>query len=175
MQLDSVHDLRGAMIRVRRKMSDENARFFLKLHKIAYVATVDANGWPYVIPLTYIYLGDDNFWVHTGAHQGHFLTNLQHNPRVSITVGEIGGMETDGEYLCDGSQLYSSVVLFGETTIIRNDDAIKNWFFDRLREKYVPPQISAELSAEYPDIGKIIVYRVAIEKMTGKRSSGIGH
>jgi nitroimidazol reductase NimA-like FMN-containing flavoprotein (pyridoxamine 5'-phosphate oxidase superfamily) len=84
-------------------------------------------------------------------------------------------METSGEYLCDGSQLYSSVVLFGEITIIRNDDAIKNWFFDQLREKYVPEQISAQLSPEYPDIGKVIVYRVAIEKMTGKRSSGLGH
>jgi uncharacterized protein len=173
--LDLVKDLRAEMIRTRRKMSDEDARAFLKVQKIAYVATVDANGWPYVIPLTYIYLGDDHFWVHTGAHQGHFLTNLEHNPRVSITVGEIGGMETAGEYLCDGSQLYSSVVLFGEITIIRDDAAIKNWFFDRLREKYVPQQISEQLSPEYPDIGKIIVYRVTIEKMTGKRSSGVGH
>jgi nitroimidazol reductase NimA-like FMN-containing flavoprotein (pyridoxamine 5'-phosphate oxidase superfamily) len=84
-------------------------------------------------------------------------------------------METSGEYLCDGSQLYGSVVVFGEITIIRNDDETKKWFFERLREKYVPQEISAQLSREYPDIGKIIVYRVTIEKMTGKRSSGIGH
>jgi len=163
------------MIRVRRKMSDEDARSFLQSEKIAYVGTVDANGWPYVIPLTYIYLGDDKLWLHTGAHQGHFLSNLEHSPRVSVTVSKIGGMETSGQYLCDGSQLYSSVVLFGEATIIRNDDAVKNWFFDRLREKYVPQEISVQLSPEYPDIGKIIVYRVAIEKITGKRSSGVGH
>ena len=50
-----------------------------------------------------------------------------------------------------------------------------HWFFDRLREKYVPQEVSAQLSSEYPHIGKIIVYRVAIEKVTGKRSSGIGH
>jgi hypothetical protein len=65
--------------------------------------------------------------------------------------------------------------LFGEITIIRDNEKIKNWFFDRLREKYVAEQVSVQLSSEYPDIGKIIVYRVAIEKMTGKRSSGIGH
>jgi nitroimidazol reductase NimA-like FMN-containing flavoprotein (pyridoxamine 5'-phosphate oxidase superfamily) len=173
--LNSVKDLRGEMIRVRRKMSDEDAREFLKGEKIAYVGTVDANGWPYVIPLTYIYLGDDFLWLHTGAHQGHFVTNLEHNPRVCLTVGEIGGMETSGEYLCDGSQLYGSIVVFGEITIIRNDDETKKWFFDRLREKYVPQEVSAQLSSEYPDIGKIIVYRVAIEKMTGKQSSGVGH
>jgi nitroimidazol reductase NimA-like FMN-containing flavoprotein (pyridoxamine 5'-phosphate oxidase superfamily) len=143
--------------------------------KIASVATVDRNDWPYVIPLTYIYLGDDRLWLHTGAHQGHFLSNLESNPRVCVSVAEIGGMETAGEFLCKGSQLYSSVIVFGEITVIRNDDAAKNWFFDRLREKYVPPAISSELSPEYPDIDKIIVYRLAIEKMTGKCSSGIGH
>lgn len=168
-------DLRGQMVRVGRKMSDQEARDFLGSQKIASVATVDGNGWPYVIPLTYIYRGDDQLWLHTGAHQGHFLANLTSNPRVCITVSEIGGMETNGKYLCNGSQLYTSVVVFGETAIIRDDNSVKNWFFDRLREKYVPESISAQLSPEYPDVDKIIVYRVAIERMTGKRSSGIGH
>jgi nitroimidazol reductase NimA-like FMN-containing flavoprotein (pyridoxamine 5'-phosphate oxidase superfamily) len=172
---EATKDLRGEMIRARRKMSDADARAFLRGQKIAHVGTVDANGWPYVVPLAYVYLGDDDFWIHTGAHQGHFLTNLEHNPRVCATVSEIGGMETAGPYLCDGSQLYGSVALFGEATIIRDDAARKNWFFDRLREKYVPADVSAQLCPEYPDIAKIIVYRIAIEKMTGKRSSGVGH
>jgi uncharacterized protein len=168
-------DLRGQMIRIGRKMSDEEARQFLLTHKIASVATVDSNGWPYVVPLTYVYLGDDRLWLHTGAHHGHFLSNLESNSRVCASVAEISGMETAGEFLCNGSQLYSSVIVFGEITIIHHDDAIKNWFFDRLREKYVPPAISAQLRPEYPDIGKIIVFRLSIEKMTGKRSTGIGH
>ncbi len=173
--MPEARDLRGEMIRARRKMSDQDAREFLKSHKIAHVGTVDANGWPYVVPLAYIYLGDDVFWIHTGAHQGHFLANLEHSPRVCVTVSEIGSLETNGPYLCDGAQLYGSVVLFGETTILRDDDKIKNWFFDELRKKYVPAEASAQLRPEYPDIDKIIVYRIAIEKMTGKRSSGVGH
>ncbi len=170
-----VVDLRGKMIRARRRMIDDDARGFLKSQKVAYVGTVDASGWPYVVPLTYIYLGDEDVWVHTGVHQGHFLTNVEGNPRVCVTVAEIAGMETAGQYLCDGSQLYSSVIVFGTTSIVRSDDAVKRWFFDRLREKYVPEEISAELSADYPDIAKIIVYRITIDKMTGKKSTGIGH
>jgi nitroimidazol reductase NimA-like FMN-containing flavoprotein (pyridoxamine 5'-phosphate oxidase superfamily) len=173
--VDLVDDLRGKMIRARRRMIDDDTRSFLKSQKVAFVGTVDANGWPYVVPLTYIYLGDENVWVHTGAHQGHFLTNVEHNPRVCLTVADIGGMETAGQYLCDGSQLYSSVVVFGTITIVRNDDVIKRWFFDQLRAKYVPAEISADLSADYPDIAKIIVYRIAIDQMTGKRSTGVGH
>ena len=168
-------DLRGKMIRAARQMPEQETRAFLAGQKIAHVGTVDGNGWPYVVPLAYIYLGGDILWVHTGAHQGHFLTNLEQNPRVCVTVSEIGGMETSGPYLCDGSQLYGSVVLFGTATIVRHDDAKKKWFFDRLRERYVPAEVSAKLSPEYPDIAKIIVYEIAIEQMTGKRSAGVGH
>lgn len=173
--MTATRDLRGAMIRAARQMPDEEARRFLRDQKIAHVGTLDGNGWPYVIPLAYIYLGGDMLWVHTGRHQGHFLTNLEHNPKACVTVSEIGGMDTDGPYLCDGSQLYGSVIVFGRVTIVRDDAGKKNWFFDRLREKYVPKEVSAQLSPEYPDIGKIIVYEIAIEKMTGKRSAGVGH
>ncbi len=162
------------MIRSARQMSDADSRTFLREQKIAHFGTVDANGWPYVLPLAYIYLGDEWFWFHTGAKHGHFLTNIEHNPRICVTVSGIGGMETSGQYLCDGSQHYASVILFGTTEIIADRDK-KNWFFDRLREKYVPADVSAQLSPEYPDIDKIILYRAEIEVMTGKRSSGVGH
>ena len=171
---EAAPDLRGRMIRSARQMSDADARSFLREQKVAHIGTVDASGWPYVVPLAYIYLGDEWFWFHTGAHHGHFLTNLEQNPRICATVSGIGGMETNGQYLCDGSQLYASVILFGRATIIPNA-AQKNWFFDRLREKYVPADVSAQLSPEYPDIDKIILYRSSIDIMTGKRSSGVGH
>ncbi len=170
-----VKDLRGAMVRAKRRMSDEDTRAWLQTQKVAHVGTVDGNGWPYVVPLAYVYLGGDTLWVHTGAHQGHFLTNLEQSPRVCVTVSEIGGLETNGQYLCDGSQLYRSVIVFGTATIVRDDAEKKNWFFDRLRERYVTPEVSVTLRPEYPDIGKIIVYEIAIDKMTGKRSSGVGH
>lgn len=171
----NLKDQRGQMIRARRQMPDVEAREFLIENRIAHLGTVDARGWPYVVPLTYIYLGGDKLWVHTGAHQGHFLTNLEHSPKICVTVSELGGMETSGQFLCDGAQLYGSVVVFGEVTIVRDDREKKKWFFDRLRERYVPPEVSKTLSAEYPGIDKIIVYEIAIEKMTGKRSSGVGH
>jgi nitroimidazol reductase NimA-like FMN-containing flavoprotein (pyridoxamine 5'-phosphate oxidase superfamily) len=77
-------------------------------------------------------------------------------------------VETADQYLCNGSQLYTSVVVFGEIAIVRDDDHVKRWLFDRLREKYVPRDISDQLSPEYSDTGKIIVYRVAVERLTRK-------
>ena len=52
-------DPRGQMHRRQRLMSDVDARDFLKLQKVAHVGTVDPAGWPYVVPLIYVYEGGD--------------------------------------------------------------------------------------------------------------------
>lgn len=73
-------DLRGRMVRIGRKMSDQDPREFLSAQKIATAATVDANNWPYATSLTYIYLGDDHLWLHTGSHHGHFRPRHRRDP-----------------------------------------------------------------------------------------------
>jgi hypothetical protein len=41
-------DRRGQLHRVNRMMSEDDARRFLGMQKVAHVATVDSAGWPYV-------------------------------------------------------------------------------------------------------------------------------
>jgi hypothetical protein len=72
-------DLRGRMYRERRLMQPAETTEFLRRQREANVGTVDANGWPYVVPLVYIYEGVDVLYLHTSDHQGHFLTNVQNN------------------------------------------------------------------------------------------------
>ena len=43
-------DLRGKMFRAKRQMSEGDAQEFLRRQTTAHVATVGANGWPYVGP-----------------------------------------------------------------------------------------------------------------------------
>src|SRR6185437_2369619 len=87
----AVHnDLRGQMFRRKRQMADADAREFLRGHMTAHVGTVDANGWPYFVALVYVYEGGEVLYLHTGAHQGHFLTNVQHDTRICVEVSEIG-------------------------------------------------------------------------------------
>ena len=83
-------NLRGHMHRVKRMMAASEAGNILKSHKVAHAGTVDVKGWPYVDPLVYVYEGGDLLYFHTGAHQGHFLSNIQHDPRICVEVGEIG-------------------------------------------------------------------------------------
>lgn len=80
-------------------MPDAEAREFLRHQKIAHAGTVDGNGWPYVVPLVYIYEGGESLYLHTGAHQGHFLTNLQRDPRICVEVSDIWP-SAQGKALC---------------------------------------------------------------------------
>src|SRR5690349_16940166 len=76
-QTSSAIDPRSRMHRSKRQMQADDARTFLRTQKVAHAATVDAAGWPYVIPLIYIYEGGDQVYVHTGNHGGHFQRNIE--------------------------------------------------------------------------------------------------
>ena len=65
--LESI-DLRGHMQRLKRMMADSDAGEFPKTHRVAHVGTADAQGWPYMVPLVYIYEGGGLLYLHTGNH-----------------------------------------------------------------------------------------------------------
>lgn len=48
------NNLKGQMFRRKRQMPDAEAREFLRGRMVAHVGTVDADGWPYVLPLVYV-------------------------------------------------------------------------------------------------------------------------
>ncbi|HVB99555.1 MAG TPA: pyridoxamine 5'-phosphate oxidase family protein [Candidatus Dormibacteraeota bacterium] len=160
------------MHRANRLMPDEEAREFLRSHKVAHVGTLEDRGWPYVVPLVYIYEGGDILYLHTGDHQGHFLTNVQRNPRICVEVGEMGPVHRGRPYACNSALVYASVVVFGGVRIVEDLDK-KTWFFDRLMEKY--GEAGWTFEPGYPHIHRIILYEQKMEIVTGKRSTGLYH
>lgn len=58
------------MRRFKRLMPNEEARSWLQSQRVIHVATTDDDGWPYVIPLVFIYPGARLLYFHTGAHEG---------------------------------------------------------------------------------------------------------
>jgi nitroimidazol reductase NimA-like FMN-containing flavoprotein (pyridoxamine 5'-phosphate oxidase superfamily) len=132
----------------------------------AHVGTVDANGWPYVVPLVYVYEDGDFLYLHTGSHQGHFLTNVQRDPRICVEVSEIGPLHKGKRFACDSALVYSSVIVFGPVRILYHDRQKKSWFLDRLLAKHGDP--SWVFEPGYPLIDQIILYEQKIEVLTGK-------
>ena len=167
-----VTDMRGQMYRAKRLMPDAEMRGFLHSHKVAHVGTADAQGWPYVVPLVYIYEGGDILYLHTGDNQGHFLTNIQHNPRICVEVGEMGPVHRGKPYACNSALVYTSVIVFGGVRIIEDRDK-KSWFFDRLMAKY--GEAGWTFEPGYPHISRIILYEQKMEIVTGKHSEGLYH
>ncbi len=160
------------MHRAKRLMQDDAARTFLKEQKVAHVATTDAAGWPYVLPLIYIYEGGDRLYVHTGKHDGHFETNITANPRLCVEVADMGPLHRGEPYACNSSLVYTSVIVFGAVRIIDDRDK-KTWFFDRVLEKYGNPEWT--FKPGYPQLDRIVLYEQQIELLTGKQSEGLYH
>jgi uncharacterized protein len=169
----TVADMRGQMFRAKRRMPDAGAREFLRQQMTAHVGTVDANGWPYVVPLVYVYEDGDFLYLHTGSHQGHFLTNVQRDPRICVEVSEIGPLHKGKRFACDSALVYSSVIVFGPVRILYHDRQKKSWFLDRLLAKHGDP--SWVFEPGYPLIDQIILYEQKIEVLTGKHSGGLRH
>jgi len=160
------------MHRFKRLMPDDDARAFLRSQKVAHVGSVDGAGWPYVIPLIYIYEGGDRLYVHTGNHGGHFQRNVESRPRVSIEVAEMGPLHRGHPFACNSALVYTSVVVFGQVRIIEDRER-KAWFFDRVLEKY--GQRDWTFEPGYPLLDRIVLYEQQIEVMTGKHGEGLYH
>ena len=165
-------DPRGHMHRIKRLMPDDEARAFLRTQKVAHVGTVDANGWPYVVPLIYIYEGGGVLYVHTGNHDGHFQRNVQSHPRACTEVGEMGPVHRGHPFACNSALVYTSVIVFGPIRILDDRDK-KSWFFDRVLEKY--GEADWTFQPGYPHLDNIVLYEQQIEIVTGKHSEGLHH
>src|SRR3954464_4459971 len=114
---------RGQMFRNQRQLPDLEARQYLQAQKIAYIGTADAQGFPYVVPMSFIYVSGDELWFHTGPHEGHMFHNLAENSRLCLTVAEKGALTpVEDGFACDSSLLYSSVVVFGTAEVIYDRD-----------------------------------------------------
>jgi uncharacterized protein len=166
-------DLKGRMFRSKRQMPDAEARDFLRAGLTAHVGTVNSDGGPYVVPLVYVYEDGDLLYLHTGAHQGHFLTNVQRDPRICVEVSDIGPLHKGKRFACDSALVYSSVIVFGPVRILYHDREKKSWFLDRLLAKHGDP--SWVFEPGYPLLDRIILYEQKIDILTGKQNFGLHH
>jgi uncharacterized protein len=172
---EAVIDLRGEMTRNDRQMSDADARAFLRTHAMASVGTSDDAGWPYVVPLMYVYEEGNRLFLHTGARGGHFLSNIRQNPRICVTVSAPGEMQQGSPSPCNSALVYQSAVVFGSVRVCNGGDLDerKTWFFDRLLERLGDSR--ENYSAGYTMLNHIILYEVTIEILTGKINVGLHH
>jgi uncharacterized protein len=108
------------MIRFDHQMSDKETREYLRQQCVAHVGTSDGSGWPYVVPLAYVYEEGDLLYLHTGPRQGHFLANVRENPRICIQLNETGPWQRGHPSSFDSSLVYKSVIAFGKVRVMQD-------------------------------------------------------
>jgi len=153
---------------VRRKdklMSDEQALEFLARGWCGRIASVGADGWPYCVPLLYVW-ADGEVRVHNPAARGHFRANVEHNPRVCFEVDEPDQVFDYGRFECDSGLAYSSVILFGRICVVDERD-VKQRFCEMLMQKYGKPD-TGRPKGFFPRLDIITVYAITVERITGK-------
>lgn len=131
------------------------------------LATVGADGWPYVCPLLFVWM-DGEIWVHNTCAPGHLRGNIEHAARVCFELDEPGAVFPYGRFECDTSVAYRSVVAFGTIRIVA-ERARKAAFFDALMGKY-GPRDTGRAKGSYPRLDEVTVYAIAVEHMTGKET-----
>lgn len=153
--------------RVDKLMSDERARETLAGGFCGRLGTVGPDGWPYVVPLLYVWL-DGQVWLHNARAPGHLRRNVDHEPRVCFEVDEAGDVFAYGRFECDTSVAYRSVVAFGILRVVESA-AARARFFAELMRKYGDPAWERPRKF-FPRLGEITLYVLTIERLTGKET-----
>lgn len=139
------------------KMSYEDARAILKTGVYGVLATVDEDGRPYGVPLSYV-TEDHHIYFH-GAESGHKLRNLVHDPRATFTVVAEAAPEP-AHY----TMVYRSVIAFGEVRMV-TESKEKRKALQKLCQKYGAPADPVQINAGLPHTA---VFCLEVEYLSGK-------
>jgi uncharacterized protein len=156
----------SALRRKDKEMPAAEIEALLQTARLAHLASIGADGEPYVIPNLFVY-AEGRIFLHT-AIGGHFNRNVARNPRICCEIAEMGEVFPYGEFECDTSASYASVIAFG-TTRIEDDREAKARFFDRFMAKYGDPAWQQRPKGFYPRLDLVTVYAIEIERVTGKK------
>jgi len=160
----------GSTPQVRRAdklMPEAAAREALARGFAGRLGTVGADGWPYVVPLLYVWMNGE-IWVHNTRAPGHLRDNVEHEPRVCFEIDEAGEVFPYGRFECDTTVAYRSVLAFGRIRVVEEREQ-KQSFCDALMQKYAEPGWTRP-KGFYPRLDQITVYAIAIERLTGKET-----
>jgi len=154
-----------SMRRADRAMTQEQMLQLLERGFAGRLATVSDDGYPYCVPLLFIW-ADDQVFLHGTSARGHLQSNVRREPRVCFEIDEPGEVFDYGRFECDSGLSFRSVILFGQIQIAE-DIATKQRFCERLMEKYGKPN-SIRPKNFFPRLDAITVYVMSVERMTGK-------
>ena len=104
------------MRRKDRLLTEKEAKEILSEGEYGVLSTMGENGYPYGVPVNYVYL-NDSIYFHCAADVGHKLKNINYNNHVCFTV------VTNASVLPEAlTTKYISVIAFGTAQCIKGEE-----------------------------------------------------
>lgn len=150
-------------IRRRDKLMDEtSARALLKKAEYGTLALVDEDGYPYAIPVNYVWDGRDRLYIHC-APEGKKLRALVAHAEVCFSV--VGEVRLQAAALtCE----YESVVLRGKAHLCR-DDAERWEALMLLLDKLAPEYKEKSIEPTKKSFPRVAIICIELTEFSGKR------
>ena len=160
---------------------------FLNKQPVGRIASIDANGYPQIIPMNFVYIEANNFdipsfytqksdGIYMHSHPfGEKLDNIRRNTKVGFEVDQhICFLPSYYFHPTDASQadtLYISVVIKGNALII-TDNKEKAQALNGLMKKYQIEGRYEMLAPSMSSVHEVSVIKIIPEEMKGKYKIG---
>lgn len=146
-----------------RELTEAEALEILDAGEYAVISTVDPDGTPYGIPVSYAMM-DGKLYIHTGERPGHKIDDFLHDPRVSVAVAtEVEPCFEDTFF----TTRFASVVAQGRISKVEDTATVRRVLVE-LCMKYMP-ELKDEIG---PAIGREIdvtaAWCVEFDEIRGK-------
>ena len=146
---------------------------FLSSESTGRIASMDADGFPQIIPMNFVFI-NDVIYMHSHI-RGEKLENIKRNDKVGFEVDR--NLEFLPSYFFDPTDasladtLYISVVMKGICQIIENNEE-KTLALNALMKKYQPEGGYEPMNPEMEVLNEVAVIKVTPQTMRGKYKIG---
>ena len=152
-----------AMRRKRQQLSEKENISILQKATAGTLALLGDNGYPYAVPISYVYADDGKLYFHS-ALSGHKIDAIRNCDKASFCV-----IDKDDVQPKKYTTYFRSVIAFGRIHII--EDAQEKLETARLLgDRYNPNQEEALQKELEKGLSRMVMIRFDIEHLTGKEA-----
>jgi len=144
------------------QLNDVQIKEILLKAPVGNIATINENGYPYVVPVHFIY-HNGKVYIH-GLPIGQKISNILANEKVCFETYFMEGFNI-GETPCNVNIEYESVVIMGTAALVK-DYNLKEIVLNKIVEKYAPHFNGTKISDT--KIEGTGVIELIIKELTGK-------
>ena len=148
------------MRRIKQQLSTAETIEILKACTCGVLGVTGDDGYPYTVPLSYVYK-DGKLFFHC-AKEGHKIDGINRNDKVTFCV-----IEKDEVVPEKFATHYRSAIVFGRARILTEDNERRS-ALECLVEKYSPGFMAEGQREIERDWNRVCVVEVDIEHLTGK-------